>query len=140
LASGYTAFLNGGLRRNPSANAPLPGERVFSPGAAFIVADLLRSVVDSPSGTAAALGPFARANGTPLMAKTGTAQKSDFWIAVAAPQFVVGIWVGDDEHHELPMSEGWSSRQIAVPAAVAMLTEIERVRPGLLGGALIPPA
>jgi membrane peptidoglycan carboxypeptidase len=140
LAAGYTAFLNAGLRRNPTATEPEPGERVFSPGTAFIVADLLRSVVDSPSGTAAPLCPFARANATPLMAKTGTAQKSDFWIAAAAPQFVVGIWVGDDEHHELHMSDGWSSRQIAVPAALAMLSEIARVRPGLLGGALTPPA
>ena len=85
LVSGYTAFLNQGIRMLATPGPiPIPGSRIFSAGAAFITADLLRTVVSAPHGTASVLNQFARSTATPLIAKTGTAQRSDFWVVAAA--------------------------------------------------------
>jgi penicillin-binding protein 1A len=61
---------------------------------AYLTADLMRSVIDDPAGTAHSL-----ALGRPAAGKTGTASEHrDGWFIGFTPSLVAGAWVGFDDH------------------------------------------
>ncbi len=112
MASAYTAFYSRGHRRPPQAidrslttlGPPSPPPvQLFSPGAAFIVTDMLKDVVNE--GTATNI----RREGLDLImaGKTGTAK--DGWFVGLTGNLICCAWVGYDENRELPLSGGQSA-------------------------------
>jgi penicillin-binding protein 1A len=78
----------------PAAEARF--ERVLHPATAFVVTDMMRSVVES--GTATAARKLAR----PAAGKTGTTNESmDAWFVGFTPELLVGVWVGFDAERSL---------------------------------------
>ena len=95
------------LTTSPSDNplAPVP---VISPETAYIITNLMESVVNS--GT----GQRARALGRPVAGKTGTTNDmKDAWFVGFVPQLVAGVWVGYDQ--EKSLGAGGSGGQAAAP-------------------------
>ncbi|HYS07314.1 MAG TPA: PBP1A family penicillin-binding protein [Myxococcales bacterium] len=77
-------------------------EEKLKPEVAYIVSDLLRSVIEDPSGTAHSLSVLAR----PAAGKTGTASEHrDAWFIGFTPSLLAGGWVGFDTHEMLGPAE-----------------------------------
>ena len=75
--------------------APGSVEQAMKPETAYLTADLMRSVIDDPSGTAHSLSVLGR----PAAGKTGTASEHrDGWFVGFTPTLVAGAWVGFDTH------------------------------------------
>jgi penicillin-binding protein 1A len=103
----------------PQTQAPVPAAvpvgatglsaiQVISPETAFIMTNLMESVVSS--GT----GGRARALGRPVAGKTGTTNDmKDAWFVGFVPQLVAGVWVGYDQERSL--GSGGSGGQAAAP-------------------------
>jgi len=95
------------LTTSPPAN-PLTPVQVMSPETAYIMTNLMESVVTS--GT----GQRARAVGRPVAGKTGTTNDmKDAWFIGFVPQLVAGVWVGYDQ--EKSLGAGGSGGQAAAP-------------------------
>lgn len=70
------------------------------PDVAFVLASMMREVVESGTGVAA------KALARPVAAKTGTAQEHrDAWFVGFTPDLVAGVWVGFDDHSPLGSRE-----------------------------------
>jgi penicillin-binding protein 1A len=81
---------------------------VIAPEVAYIMTNLMESVVSS--GT----GQRARALGRPVAGKTGTTNDmKDAWFVGYVPQLVAGVWVGYDQERSL--GAGGSGGQAAAP-------------------------
>ena len=79
-------------RRNPVLPTP-----IYDDHRAGQMVSILRQVIESPAGT----GRRARLD-RPAAGKTGTSQNyRDAWFIGFTPDFVAGVWVGDD--HDRPM-------------------------------------
>jgi penicillin-binding protein 1A len=77
-------------------------EQTMKPETAYLTADLMRSVIDDPAGTAHSLIGLGR----PLAGKTGTASEHrDGWFIGFTPSLLAGAWVGFDTHEMLGSSE-----------------------------------
>ena len=62
---------------------------------AYLTADLMRSVIEDPEGTAHSLSALGR----PAAGKTGTtSEHRDGWFIGFTPTLVAGAWVGFDDH------------------------------------------
>jgi len=73
-------------------------EQTMKPETAYLTADLMRSVIDDPAGTAHSLSALAR----PAAGKTGTASEHrDAWFVGFTPSILAGGWVGFDTHEML---------------------------------------
>ncbi|WP_225072533.1 PBP1A family penicillin-binding protein [Desulfuromonas sp. CSMB_57] len=138
LATAYCAFANGGVRVNPVYvtkvvdrtgrvlesidPADFPGgpgrdqqwirlspERVISPETAFLITNLMESVVQE--GT----GQIAKSLARPVAAKTGTTNDlKDAWFVGFTPQLVALSWVGYDQERSLGYGE--TGARAAAPA------------------------
>jgi penicillin-binding protein 1A len=145
LATAYTVFANGGVRIKASyitkivdrdgrvlesidpADFPdgveegqrlinLSQERVISPETAYLVTNLLESVVRKGTGWRA------KALQRPTAAKTGTTNDlKDAWFAGYIPQLVAVSWVGYDQ--ERPLGTHETGSKAAAPAWVAFMKE-----------------
>ncbi|MDQ6951367.1 MAG: PBP1A family penicillin-binding protein [Mariprofundales bacterium] len=72
-------------------NQMKPAERVFDPVDAFLVANMMRGVIQHGTGRRA------RALDRPAAGKTGTTNKQmDAWFMGFTPQILTGVWVGRD--------------------------------------------
>jgi len=113
IATAYTVFPNLGERRplraitrivNGSAELPLPtpgAARIARPETAFLVTDMMRSVINE--GTAAS----ARGMGFTFDAagKTGTTNDlRDAWFVGFTPELLTAVWVGFDDNQPLGLS------------------------------------
>ena len=94
LVAAYGALARGGVWHAPRALKDAPageGTRVFSPGAAYRVSEMLSG--DERSD--AALGHAADAAVPRFAWKTGTSSAfRDAWAVVWNPEYVVGVWCG----------------------------------------------
>lgn len=85
-----------------------PPVQVISPEVAYIITNLMQSVVNS--GT----GQRAKAVGRPVAGKTGTTNDmKDAWFVGFVPQLVAGVWVGFDQERSL--GAAGSGGQAAAP-------------------------
>ena len=85
-----------------------PTQQIVSPADAYLVADLLRAVVQE--GTGARL----RSLGRTLAGKTGTTNDySDAWFMGFSPELTTGVWVGNDDNAVLGYGE--SGGKTALP-------------------------
>ncbi len=152
LATAYTVFANGGVRIRPSYITRvtdrtgrilesidpadfsdgvaegqrlinLSQERVISPETAYLVTNLLESVVQKGTGWRA------KALQRPAAAKTGTTNDlKDAWFAGFIPQLVAVSWVGYDQ--ERPLGKHETGSKAAAPAWVSFMKEaIQNIEP-----------
>jgi penicillin-binding protein 1B len=115
MATAYDVLANGGLKVEPVTilrvadeknrvleqhHAAVP-ERVVRPESAFLVSDMLRSVLDEGTAASArALGFTADAAG-----KTGTTNDyRDAWFAGFTPDLLCVVWVGFDDNTPVGLS------------------------------------
>lgn len=113
LAAAYTAVAAGGRRQQPRSilRFETPGgrrlgknkvrsRRLVSDGSAYLVHDLLRTVVEE-GGTARAV----QLDGWQIAAKTGTtSERRDAWLAGYGNGLVTVIWVGRDDGDPLGLT------------------------------------
>lgn len=104
--------------------------QVISPETAYIITNLMESVVSS--GT----GQRARALGRPVAGKTGTTNNmKDAWFIGYVPQLVAGVWVGYDQERSL--GAGGSGGQAAAPIWAGFMKE---ALTGVAPASFVPPA
>lgn len=143
LATAYSVFASGGVRHTPSYitrildrdgrvlestdPADFPGgvaadqhlirlraERVISPETAYLVTNLMESVVQNGTGWRA------KALKRPVAGKTGTTNDlKDAWFGGFVPQLVAVSWVGYDQ--ERPLGHKETGSRAAAPAWVAFM-------------------
>lgn len=106
--NGYATLASQGRRADPvlirkvvsrDGNTVLAAQPAFEqtmkPETAYLTADLMRSVIDDPAGTAHSLSVLDR----PAAGKTGTASEHrDGWFVGFTPSLLAGAWVGFDTH------------------------------------------
>lgn len=125
ITSAYGVFANGGVLVDPVAilrvedkngnvveqNMPRR-EEVLRPETAYIMTDMLRSVIDSGTGASARWKyQFYR----PAGGKTGTTNNfNDAWFIGFTPQIVTGVWVGVDDYR-ISLGNGQSGSRAALP-------------------------
>jgi membrane carboxypeptidase/penicillin-binding protein len=94
-------------------NRPV-GKEVLSKETAFIMTDIMRSVLDYGRGTA--VGARSRFNFTrPAAGKTGTTNDfRDAWFIGFTPQLATGVWVGFDRQ-DMAFERGETGGAVALP-------------------------
>ena len=137
LTSAFSVFANMGLRSAPwfimkvedrEGNVLEQGgtelTRALSEDTAFIMQNLLRSVVQSGTGWRA------KALGRPSGGKTGTTNDMiDAWYMGFTPKMVTGTWVGFDEEASLGQNETGS--RAAAPIWLSFMERAMKDRPVL---------
>lgn len=118
MASAYGTFPNGGVHIDAIAytsvtnrkgevilsNEPKSTE-VLNSGVAFIMTDILQSVVNE------GLGSPAKISGRAVGGKTGTTNDQyDIWFAGFTPQYSAAIWIGNDVNIELSKGSTTAAR------------------------------
>lgn len=112
MAAAYAAVADGGVYHQPSFinrvldrsgqvvfNGSGPGYRVMSPAVAAQADAAFQAVVQTGTGTAAALG------GRPVAGKTGTTNRNvDAWFNGYTPELETTVWMGNPQA-EVPMSD-----------------------------------
>lgn len=116
MVSAYSVFPNGGIRvpyrtilkvvdRYGAVledNSVVEKVEVLSDQTAFIMTDLMKSVVDAGTATRARSMGFSR----PAGGKTGTTDNfCDNWFVGFTPQITAGVWLGFDDKTSLGASE-----------------------------------
>lgn len=109
MAAAYAPFANGGIYREPYFIEEIydrdgviiyqhqdSGSRVLSPQSAYLMTNLLRTVITSGTGTRLSTA------GTPIAGKTGTVNMTgggnrDVWMAAYTPEISCVVWMGFDE-------------------------------------------
>lgn len=90
---------------------------LISPQTAFLITNLLESVVQNGTGWRA------KALGRPVAAKTGTTdQFFDAWFIGYTPELITGVWVGFDEERSLGENE--TGARAASPIWVAFMSKM----------------
>ncbi|MFX3633372.1 MAG: transglycosylase domain-containing protein [Candidatus Pristimantibacillus sp.] len=105
-------------------------KRVFSEQTAFLVTDMLRTVISSGSGTAHALtSQFKNYGKIPIAGKTGSTQNyGDVWFMGFTPDVTLGVWAGYEKQiHTLSNSGKTRARSIWA----IMMNEITKQKPEL---------
>ncbi|MGE3545803.1 MAG: penicillin-binding protein 1A [Kofleriaceae bacterium] len=103
-----------------------PGKQVLAPEVAYVVADMMRSVVTEGTGS--------RANALkiPIAGKTGTSNDAkDVWFIGLTPDYAIGVWLGYDEPRSMGKATGGgNAAPIFVEIAKAMALPAKQfVRP-----------
>lgn len=99
-----------------------PARAVLSPAEAYLVTSMLKSVVETGTGTGAAR------LGRPCAGKTGTSNNArDAWFVGYTPDLAGGVWVGFDDGKSLGRRE--NGARAALPVWVEMLKQASRGRP-----------
>ncbi|CCO07247.1 transglycosylase domain-containing protein [Desulforamulus hydrothermalis] len=114
MAGAYGAFANQGIYVKPHAITRVEGpdgtlldefkpekKRVMKATTAYLITDMLRSVVQSGTGTRANLGA------RPVAGKTGTTDEGkDIWFIGYTPELVGAVWIGHDAPKKMPQAYG----------------------------------
>jgi penicillin-binding protein 1A len=114
----------------PTTSTAFAPVQVISPETAYVMTNLMESVVSS--GT----GQRAKALGRPVAGKTGTTNDmKDAWFIGYVPQLVAGVWVGYDQERSL--GAGGSGGQAAAPIWTEFM---QRSVAGMPVQSFVPPA
>jgi penicillin-binding protein 1C len=127
LVRAYGVFASGGRlpflawlseESESSSEAPLPGERIYSSGAAFLINLCLSRPERLPVTTQMLLAK----RQIQICLKTGTSYgMRDAWTVAYTPEYTLGVWVGDPGGSPL---EGVAGIRAAAPVAVEMLLSL----------------
>jgi penicillin-binding protein 1A len=113
------------IRSNSISFAYDTGKRVISPETAYIMTDLLQSVIKEGTGRRA----LELISMAPLAGKTGTTNDfTDAWFIGFSPRIVAGVWVGRDNHKTLGIGE--TGGRAALPIWIDFMREALRKFPG----------
>jgi penicillin-binding protein 1A len=127
LTSAYTVFPNGGIKvpyrfilkiidRYGTViedNSAIQKEEVLSEETAYVMVNLMQSVIDDPKGT----GRKARWLGftRPAGGKTGTSDSyCDNWFVGYTPQITSGVWVGFDDKTSIGHNQTGSANALPI--------------------------
>lgn len=113
MAGAYGAFANNGVFVEPTVilkvekpdgvilDQTVPKQRqVMKATTAYLVTDMLKSVVTSGTGTGAQIG-------RPAAGKTGTTDDGkDIWFVGYTPELVMAVWIGYDKPTSMPQAFG----------------------------------
>jgi len=113
MASAYGAFANQGVYIEPTAiirveksdgvilEQPVPKQRqAMKATTAYLITDMLKSVMQSGTGTGAQIG-------RPAAGKTGTTDDGkDIWFVGYTPELVASVWIGYDKPTAMPQAFG----------------------------------
>jgi penicillin-binding protein 1A len=136
LAGAYATFAAGGMYEEPQLISrivtpdgkdlalppPVPQHRVLDDAEAYVVTNLLSSVVDHGTGARA------KQLGRPLAGKTGTSNLSkDTWFAGYSTDVVAVVWVGYDDSK--PLGAGESGASTALPAWIDFMRAAHEHKP-----------
>jgi len=92
-------------------NTSIPKEEVLSRQTAYIMVDLMRSVVDNGTGARARWMGFSR----PAGGKTGTSNSfCDNWFVGYTPQITAGAWIGFDDKTSLGRNQDGAKNGVPV--------------------------
>ncbi|NLY82555.1 MAG: hypothetical protein GX078_07245, partial [Clostridiales bacterium] len=130
MSAAYCTFPNGGIRKSPVLYTKVlnrndeeilksksEATKVLDEGVAWIMTDMLKSVVTN------GLGSPARLAGTAAGGKTGTTSNEyDIWFAGFTPSYAASVWIGTDVNIKLSamsyMAAGlWGRIMNQIPAA-----------------------
>lgn len=112
LTAAYATFPNGGEYKDPIAYTKVlnsndevlfektsEGEQVYDEGVAWIMTDILRTVVTQ------GIAGNASISSQPVGGKTGTTDNNyDIWFSGFTPQYTAALWMGNDMNMELTSS------------------------------------
>ncbi|WCE04011.1 penicillin-binding protein 1C [Pseudoxanthomonas sp. JBR18] len=132
LVGAFAAFNRGGLagRVRYTPDAPTADRRLLSPGAAWIIRQILQ---DHPR-PGYALDTFDTASRPPVAWKTGTSYGyRDAWAIGGTRRYTVGVWVGRPDGTPLP---GQYGAVTALPLMFEVIDSLPRAR----GDAMLTPA
>jgi penicillin-binding protein 1A len=143
MVGAYAVFASGGIKNEPfiitkitkestdknvqseqiiEEHIPTP-TRVISPQVAFVMTNMLRSVVERGTGYRA------RQLGRPVAAKTGTSNdETDAWFIGYTADYVAGVWVGYDEQ-KIVLGAGATGGTLAAPIWVDFMKVAENNLP-----------
>jgi penicillin-binding protein 1A len=130
MVSAYSTFANQGVRLPPVPIRYIKnrddedlytyepvGESILSPGMAFMVTNLMESVVQH--GTAHVIKENLN---RPIAGKTGTTNDyNDAWFIGFSPELVTGVWVGKDQDESLGVNE--TGTRTAIPIWLKFMQE-----------------
>jgi penicillin-binding protein 1C len=134
LVGAYTALARQGLAGTPryTSDAPMEERRMLSPGAAFIIRDILES--GGPMGRALETGAGQRRG---IAWKTGTSFGfRDAWSIGVSERYTVGVWVGRPDGTPNP---GFFGANVAAPLLVDIFDALEAFGPSSAASRLRPP-
>ncbi|HHY91016.1 MAG TPA: transglycosylase, partial [Clostridiales bacterium] len=117
LTAAYGSLANGGVYISPKSFTKITDRngnlilentsykaRVVGDDVAFIMTDMMRSVITSGTGQRANLGAM------PAAGKTGTTSNNyDAWFVGYTPYYVCGVWIGNDVQIQLSSGSGASA-------------------------------
>jgi penicillin-binding protein 1A len=99
-------------------SAPPHGEQVLRPEVAYVVVDMMRSVVNEGTAYQAASLKI------PIAGKTGTSNDAkDTWFMGLTPDYAIGVWIGFDDNHSMGHDTGGSN---AVPVYVEIMRHMNQ--------------
>jgi penicillin-binding protein 1A len=136
LAGAYATFAAGGVYEEPrfvtrivgpdgkdvELKQPPPPRRVLEPAEAFLITNMMESVVER--GTA----QRAKSLGRRVAGKTGTSNQSkDAWFAGFSPEIAAVVWVGYDDNK--PLGSGEAGGSTALPAWIQVMDAAHKGKP-----------
>ena len=135
MAAAYAVFASGGIAaplrfitKVESGSGIVEGDaraashKVMEPAVAYLMTDILKSVITS--GTAS----YARLLDRPVAGKTGTTNGAkDAWFVGYSTDLVVAVWVGFDD--ALPLGWGESGAQTALPIWTSFMKTAQANQP-----------
>jgi len=125
MTNAFATFAAGGQYAPPRFVTRLGGKdlpavattEVLPPDVAYVITDMMRSVVEQ--GTAAK----ARSLGLTLAGKTGTSNDArDTWFVGMTPDVVIGVWIGNDDN--TPLGSGETGGGTALPAFIEVIKTV----------------
>ncbi|SYZ73400.1 Penicillin-binding protein, 1A family [Candidatus Zixiibacteriota bacterium] len=131
ITSAYTVFPNGGIKvpyryilkiidrygNVMEDNTNIHKEEVLSAQTAYIMVNMLQSVVDNGTGRGARTLGFMR----PAGGKTGTSDNfTDNWFVGFTPQITTGVWVGFDDKTSIGKNQTGSANALPIWTAIMM--------------------
>jgi len=143
LTSAYGVFATGGWRCEPTAILKVMDQdgtvletltprrtRALSAEVAWMMTNLLREVIRAGTGRNANIG-------LPAGGKTGTTDDGrDAWFVGFTPDFVAGVWVGNDDN--TPMVGVWGGN-VCAPIWAQVMRKAHALRGGV-GSFPVPPS
>ncbi len=120
LTNAFATFAAGGVYKPWRVVASIDGAsqpepeptQAISPQVAYVVLDMMRSVVEDGTAKGAAKGLK-----IPLVGKTGTSNdERDAWFVGLTPEYAIGVWIGNDNNQ--PLGAKQTGGAIAAPVAV----------------------
>ncbi len=126
MTNALATFAAGGVYAKPrfvdafngKPTVATPGVRVIDENVAYVVIDMMRTVVTA--GT----GHLASALKIPIAGKTGTSNEAkDVWFVGMTPDYAIGIWIGYDDPKPMGRETGGTT---AVPVFVQLMKSMNQ--------------